>query len=107
MFKHDLGDGAQLRLLEARHATEMFALIDSNRAHLREFLPWVDGTRTLEDSLGFRQASLEKFARNDGFTAGIFEHNQLAGVIGLHEIAWSDRQTSIGYWLGADFRVAG
>jgi ribosomal-protein-serine acetyltransferase len=107
MFKHDLGDGAELRLLEARHAAEMFALMDSNRVHLREFLPWVDGTRKLEDTLGFRKASLEKFARNQGFDAGIFEHGKLAGVIGLHEIAWSHQQTSIGYWLGAAFQGRG
>jgi ribosomal-protein-serine acetyltransferase len=107
MFKHDLGAGAELRLLEARHAAEVFALIDSNRTHLRAFLPWVDGTRTLEDTLGFRQASLEKFARNQGFDAGIFEHGKLAGLIGLHEIAWSHRQTSIGYWLGAKFQGRG
>ena len=107
MFKHDLSGGAQLRLLEARHAVQMFALIDSNRTHLREFLPWVDGTRSLEDTLGFRQASLEKFARNQGFDAGIFEHGKLAGVIGLHGISWSHRQTSIGYWLGAEFQGRG
>ena len=107
MFKHDLGDGAELKLLEARHAAQMFALIDSNRAHLREFLPWVNASRSLEDTLGFRQASLEKFARNQGFDAGIFEHGKLVGVIGLHEIAWSHRQTSLGYWLGAEFQGRG
>jgi ribosomal-protein-serine acetyltransferase len=107
MFKHDLGDGAELRLLEARHATEVFALVDSNREHLREFLPWVDDTRSLEDTIGFRRASLEKFARNQGFDAGIFEHGKLAGVIGLHEIAWSHRHTSLGYWLGAAFQGRG
>jgi ribosomal-protein-serine acetyltransferase len=107
MFKHDLGDGAELKLLEARHAQEVIDLIGANRTHLREFLPWVDGSRTLEDALAARKSSLEKFARNSGFDAGIFEHGKLAGMIGLHEIAWSHRQTSIGYWLGAEFQGRG
>ena len=34
MFTYDLGDGAELRILEARHAEEFFAFIAANHAYL-------------------------------------------------------------------------
>ena len=34
MFTHDLGDGAELCILEARHAEEFLAFIAANRAYL-------------------------------------------------------------------------
>ena len=37
MFASDLGDGAELRILEARHAEEFLAFIAANRAYLDEF----------------------------------------------------------------------
>ena len=48
----------------------MFALTDKNRDYLREWLPWVDGARTVEDTREFIKGSLEQFAANEGFSAG-------------------------------------
>jgi ribosomal-protein-serine acetyltransferase len=107
MFTKDLGDGAHLALLEPHHAFEMFTLIDRNRAHLREWLPFVDGTRSAEDCKAFRKASLERFARDGSFDAGIFQDGVLTGVIGLHWIHAAHRSTSLGYWLGAEFQARG
>ncbi|MCI2430832.1 GNAT family N-acetyltransferase [Candidatus Acetothermia bacterium] len=107
MFYFSLDDKTELRLLEERHTEELFALTDQNRAHLRQWLPWVDGTTSLEDTRKFIRFSLEQFARNEGFNAGIWYHGKLAGVIGHHKIDWANRKTSIGYWLGASFQGQG
>lgn len=107
MFSQDLGNGTQLRLLEHRHAPEVFALVDGNRDHLRRWLPWVDGTKTVDDTRAFIGSSLEKFAQNDGFDAGIWQDGQLGGVIGLHFIQWAHRRTYLGYWLGEGFTGRG
>ena len=40
MFRLTIGEGAELRLLEPRHAEELFSAIDSNREMLCEWLPW-------------------------------------------------------------------
>ena len=71
MFSKPLRDGFELRLVEERHAEEMFAVVDRERQHLRAWLPWVDATRSPDDSLAFIRASLEQFANNKGFAAGI------------------------------------
>lgn len=107
MFETDLANDAKLRLLEERHAEELADLSERNRAHLRAWLPWVDGNRTVDDRRRFIRAALEQFARNDGFQAGIWHGDRLAGVVGYHGIDWANRGTTLGYWLGEEFEGKG
>lgn len=107
MFHHAANADVELRLLEIRDAEEVFALIVESRDYLREWLPWVDSTATVEDSRSFIQATLRQFAADDGFQAGIWYRKQFAGVIGFHRINWANRLTSIGYWLGERFQGRG
>jgi len=51
MFSTPIRDGFELRLLEERHADEMFATIDRNREYLRQWLPWVDATKSADDGV--------------------------------------------------------
>jgi ribosomal-protein-serine acetyltransferase len=99
MFSADLGDGARLELIGVQHDAEIFHLIDQNRAHLRQWLPFVDGTRGMEDTRAFRRSSLERYARDGSFDAVIVQDGAPVGVIGLHWIHWAHRSTSLGYWL--------
>jgi ribosomal-protein-serine acetyltransferase len=98
-FLKSLGDGTDLRLLESKHAKDVFAVVDSNRAHLRQFLPWIDGNTTQTHSEEFIQSTLEQFKDFDGLTAGIWQDHQLAGLIGMHFIDWEHKDTEFGYWL--------
>ncbi|MFQ5796360.1 MAG: GNAT family N-acetyltransferase [Candidatus Bipolaricaulia bacterium] len=107
MFRFRIDDDTELRVLEGRHAEELFALTEQNRAYLREWLPWLDNTGSLEDTQKFIKRSLEQFANNNGFQAGIWYQGKLVGVIGYHKIDWANRKTSIGYWLGASFQGRG
>ena len=102
MFRYEIGDDAEIRLLEDRHADELFALVDRNREHLREWLPFLDATTSVEYERGFIRSSLERFARDGSFAAGIWFKGKLAGGIGLHAIDWIDRKTEIGYWISED-----
>ena len=107
MFCIQVDEDLSLGLFEKRHAEELADLIDSSRSYLREWLPWIDFSKTTEDSEQFIQRSLEQFARNDGFQLAIHYKGKIAGIIGLHAINWSNRSTSIGYWLGEDFQGNG
>ncbi|WP_068774293.1 GNAT family N-acetyltransferase [Paenibacillus sp. FJAT-26967] len=107
MFTNKINDHLELRLLEPRYAEELFRLIDHNRGYLKEWLPWVDGTMKVEDSQAFISASLQTFANNGAMQLGIFYQNKLAGCIGLHGIDRTNKSTSIGYWLGAEFQGHG
>jgi ribosomal-protein-serine acetyltransferase len=107
MFSRDLGDGAKLMLLEERHAPDVFALVDTNREHLRRWLPWVDGTKSADDSRNFIRSSLEKFARGEGFDAGIWQDGAIAGLIGLFDTSPNRHKAEIGYWLAENFTGRG
>ena len=99
MFSASLRDGFALRLLEERHARTLFVAVERERERLRPWLPWVDATRTEEDTLSFIRSVLEQFAENRGFAAGIWSGARLAGTIGVHRIDWINRRVEIGYWL--------
>jgi ribosomal-protein-serine acetyltransferase len=107
MFSRELGGGVGLRLLGERDAAEVFALVDRNREHLRRWMPWVSEGYSVDDATRGLRSALEQLARNDGFQAGITVGGALAGAIGFHAIDWSNRKTTIGYWLSADAQGRG
>jgi ribosomal-protein-serine acetyltransferase len=96
-----------LRLFNHQDAKELFCLTDSSRHYLREWLPWVDHTTTVEDSKSFIVMTLQQFASNNGFQTGIWYQGELAGVIGFHGMDWVNKKASIGYWLGEQFQGKG
>src|SRR5258707_2254607 len=97
----------ELRLCEEADATELFGLTERNRGHLRQWLPWVDYTTVLTDSLRFVRNSARRYLENEGFDMGIHYRGRLVGVIGFHAVDWPDRKVEVGYWLGADFQGHG
>ena len=99
MFACHVTDELQLRVLEVRHAEEIFAVVDRNRVHLRRWLPWVDSDRSPADTRKFCESALRQFAANDGFHAGMWAKGNFIGVIGFHRIDWPNRKTTLGYWL--------
>jgi ribosomal-protein-serine acetyltransferase len=100
VFEYELGENTDLRLLEERHAEQLADLTDRNREHLRTWLPWVDASRTVEDSKNFIRSTLKQFAENNGFQAGIWHEGRLAGVVGHHAIDWEHLSTSLGHVWG-------
>jgi ribosomal-protein-serine acetyltransferase len=107
MFRAQVRDHLYLQLLEERHAAEVFSLVDRERDYLREWLPWVDATETLDDTLSFIKSSVEQFAANQGFAAGIWSHARFSGVIGTHKLDLLNRKGEIGYWLARSFQGQG
>lgn len=97
-----LDDDTELRLHEERFAEEYYQLIDRNRTHLREWMPWLDDERSVDDLRVFMRGSLQQFASNEGFQAGIWYQGTIVGSIGLHDLDWIDRKIEMGYWLSAD-----
>jgi len=107
MFEFVIDNEVVLKLLDTRDADQLFELMDSSRSYLKEWLPWVDGTKSAEDAKSFIEMTRKQFASNDGFQAGIWYRGNIAGVIGFHEINWSNKSTSIGYWLGERYQGNG
>ncbi len=92
-------DGLELRLVEERDAEEIFRATEANRAYLREWLPWVDSTRSVEDTRAFIERSLEQVRLSDGFQCRILAEGRFVGMIGYLYHDWKNLRTEIGYWL--------
>lgn len=89
----------ELRLLELRDAEELFALIDQNRTHLRSWLPWLDKTTEVKHSFEFIQYAQAQFSGNSAAIVGIWQQDQLVGIIAYNKIDWTNRVAYLGYWL--------
>ncbi|KGX92947.1 GCN5 family acetyltransferase [Pontibacillus halophilus JSM 076056 = DSM 19796] len=107
MFTYKVSNEVSLRLLEEQDAEELFQLTDHSRAHLMEWLPWLDAIRAPSDSLSFIEQARKKFENNEGMDVGIIYHGQIVGIVGFHYFDYTNRKTSIGYWLGEPFQGKG
>lgn len=107
IFKLTIDNEIDLKLLELSDAEELFELIDSCRLYLKEWLPWLNGAKNLEDTKYFLEQSQKQYRLKNGLQAGIWYKGKIAGVIGFYPIDWSNRKASIGYWLGEGYQGKG
>ena len=94
-------------IYQFKHAAATFKLINANRHHLRQWLPWVDNMRTIENFEAYIQKSKKEKEAGTDFGFVIMFNNTIAGRIGLHNIDRQNKTASIGYWLGAEFEKNG
>ena len=100
-------NGIEMRTLTAENAEEVFLAVDRNRAYLRRWLPWVDGTdkpAATENVI----ASWEK-DREAGtdLVFGIFRDGRYIGNIGLHDMKRPNNSAMVGYWLSENEQGSG
>ncbi|MFC0189583.1 GNAT family N-acetyltransferase [Fictibacillus aquaticus] len=107
MFTYQIDEDIHLRLLNDEDAGELAQLIDTSRPYLKEWLGWVEYSTTEQDSREFIRAGRKNYAENVSMTAAIIYKGKIAGVAGFHQISWSNRNASIGYWLGEGFQGKG
>lgn len=92
--------GSALRALEIDDAEELHALIEAERQHLAPWMPWA-AAQTVDDTVAFLDRVRQQTQANDGFQLAVTRNDRIAGVIGHHGVDWSNRSTTIGYWLAA------
>ncbi len=100
MFKHDLDEGAELRVLEMRHAPEFLAFIEANRQHLSVWLGWGETIKTLEDAQKFIKRGVTRYAEDGLPWIGVWLENVMVGGVLFFPLERSIKGTEIGYWLG-------
>jgi RimJ/RimL family protein N-acetyltransferase len=87
----------------------MFGYIDKDRERLRRFLPWVDATKSVQDTINFIKMSHEKWNAGELFNYGVFnkERNIFVGNIGLLAVKWEHECCEIGCWIAEEFEGKG
>ncbi|WP_462408881.1 GNAT family N-acetyltransferase [Neobacillus sp. Marseille-QA0830] len=99
MFTLKVDHEIELQLLQSHHALQLFKLVEENREHLQEWLPWVGSMTTPVQFEAIIPVWLNQFAENSGCNLGILYRGELAGSIGLQQVDWFNRNASIGYYL--------
>ncbi len=102
MFRRAVTPEIEIRLFAPADAEEAYAVVERNRAYLRQWLPWVDLTHSPDAIRHFIvNIAIPQYEANNGPNCGIWIAGQFAGGIGCHAIDWSNRNCSIGYWVDA------
>ncbi|SES02388.1 ribosomal-protein-serine acetyltransferase [Gracilibacillus ureilyticus] len=107
MFEYKIDEEISLKLVELKDAERVFKLTDRSRDYLREWLPWLDSTTSIEDTKGFIKSSLKSFAGNESLTTFILYKGEIVGTAGYNRIDWTNNIAYIGYWLGEDYQGNG
>jgi len=94
----------ELRLITCEDASQFLNLIDGNRAYLRQWLGWLDKTRTLDDLGGFIASCEKQFTDRTGFSCLIWNQEKIVGIVHLRECDHFNKKAMIGYWVGEEFR---
>jgi ribosomal-protein-serine acetyltransferase len=101
----EIGDDAFVRTFTLDDAPTVFALVDAERDRLRRWMPWVDGTETVEDQRRWIERSIA--SEHDREANGIWlTEGSLAGTIGMSVNAL-ENGGEIGYWLGTPYEGRG
>ena len=81
-MKFYLSDTVSVRLLCEQDAQELFSLIYQNRAHLRRWLTWVDGTNSVEEAKLYIGSIFAQLGAGCGFRCGVCFKGKLAHICG-------------------------
>lgn len=107
MFQLQVSDHLELRQRHPEDAAEIFALTDSNREHLRRWLPWLDHCRTVADTLANINSSLHQVSEGTGLGLTVRWDGQIVGLLSFNYIDKFNHVGQLGYWLGAAFQGHG
>jgi ribosomal-protein-serine acetyltransferase len=93
-MKFRIDKNITLELINENHSKQIFDLVDANRAHLREWLPFVDRMQTIDFSEKFVHGTMQRNKDGAEYAFVIFEDDKLIGRIGVYKIDFSTRQKS-------------
>jgi RimJ/RimL family protein N-acetyltransferase len=98
-------------LLKRRNMKDVYSAfdcVDSDRLRLREFLPWVDASNSVEDQVWYVGECLKDWDAGKFFDYGIFNSDEeFIGAIGVHNIHWDHNRCEIGYWIHQKYEGQG
>lgn len=93
-----------LELIQFKHVTETFDLIEQNRAYLKEWLTWPDLITSEKLFKNFVTHLRSRIELGTDLPFVIKHNSKIIGRIGLYDIDKQNKRASIGYWISEDFQ---
>lgn len=98
LFAHPL-IGGELRLLAPYDAPALLALIEGDRDHFEQWLPWAREMHKTEDAAAFIARGTARYQEQGTPWVGIWSDQELVGGVLFWPIDDMGRHVEIGYWL--------
>lgn len=89
----------RLEVIAPQHAADLLDVVNNNRQHLSQFLPWVGAMQQVSDFERYIQQCEKLVSEKSEMSFVIFHHEVLVGRIGIHHINTHNQNGAIGYWL--------
>jgi ribosomal-protein-serine acetyltransferase len=103
----EIDECLSLRVRPLSEAEALSTLIEENRQHLREWLPWLDDSTSKKDSEVYLQMVLDGIKDGDCCDFGIYYNDIQIGSAGFHSIDRKNRNGEIGYWISKKYEGKG
>ena len=100
-------DNIFLKELELNDAEHIFKTVDSQREYLGEWLPFVEFTKSVKDSLDYVNSVVTMPEECKEWQFAIFCGDDFAGLAGFKGTDRLNRKSEIGYWLKEEFQHRG
>jgi ribosomal-protein-serine acetyltransferase len=107
MIKIKVRNELVLWQIHTSDSAEIFEVIDKQRDYLNRWLPFVEATRKLEDTVSFVESIMNLPDERCEFVFVIRNEGNFAGLIGLKGSDIINRKTEIGYWLSRHYQGKG
>lgn len=93
--------------IQLSDAEDIFYAIDSQRNYLGTWLPFVEFTKSIDDTKAFINSVINPLSGNEEFVFVIHYNQQFAGLAGFNHTDMVNRRAAIGYWLCQQFQGKG
>lgn len=103
----NIDQNIKLELITENHAQPIFDLVDRNRTHLREWLPFVDRMQSVAFAENFVKGTIQRNKDGHEFAFVIIENDTVIGRIGVYKIDGQNKIGEIGYWLAENAQGKG
>jgi len=97
-----IDDRTLLRTPRLDDAPRLFALIDRDRAYLREWLRWVDDSISTDHTRNFLRGVIDAAADGKSLILVLDHESEPCGTVGFNWIDPMNGGCEIGYWLRED-----
>lgn len=101
-----INDKIRLEEIKLSMAQVIFETIERDRDYLKRWLPFVELTKQVSDTVSFIKSVTSYNAKKDSIFS-IWYKEEFAGLIGFKDTDWVNRKTEIGYWLAKPMQGKG
>ena len=103
----NIDENIKIELINENHSQPIFDIVDKNRIHLRQWLPFVDRMQTVEFAENFVKGTMQRNKDGNEFAFVIIENDKVIGRIGVYKIDGQNKIGEIGYWLAENLQGKG